>query len=349
MNRVVLVGNGFDLAHQLPTRYGDFVVDYLKKVLQAGKVLNGKPLITRKSGYSYSEEELEFNSVREFNEWIKHDFQRELELGYSNSFFKEIILNHQIANWVDFEGVYFSLLTQIAKNATDLGGMDRSTLMDLVKLNQDFEYLKIAFEKYLSDVQDKCHVSGTLHEFTSPFINPEIGDSLDKVLIINFNHTDIIGRYQSQLSILKRDPNIALINIHGSIKDKENPIIFGYGDEVDTRYKMIEELNENLFFEHIKSFHYFKTTNYREILLFMESGPFHIHIVGHSCGLSDRVLLKQLFESEGCSHIRIFHKDDIDYRNKTMEISRHFNDKMLFRRRVLPYSEKYKCPQLKKS
>jgi len=28
MNRIVLIGNGFDLAHGLPTRYEDFIKDY---------------------------------------------------------------------------------------------------------------------------------------------------------------------------------------------------------------------------------------------------------------------------------------------------------------------------------
>ena len=28
MNRIVLIGNGFDLAHGLPTKYEDFINDY---------------------------------------------------------------------------------------------------------------------------------------------------------------------------------------------------------------------------------------------------------------------------------------------------------------------------------
>lgn len=28
MNRIILIGNGFDLAHGLPTRYEDFINDY---------------------------------------------------------------------------------------------------------------------------------------------------------------------------------------------------------------------------------------------------------------------------------------------------------------------------------
>ena len=31
MNRIILIGNGFDLAHGLPTSYNDFIKDYSNK------------------------------------------------------------------------------------------------------------------------------------------------------------------------------------------------------------------------------------------------------------------------------------------------------------------------------
>jgi len=34
MNRLVLIGNGFDLAHGLKTRYKDFITNYLRKALE---------------------------------------------------------------------------------------------------------------------------------------------------------------------------------------------------------------------------------------------------------------------------------------------------------------------------
>ena len=30
MNRLIIIGNGFDLAHGLPTSYGDFIDDFWK-------------------------------------------------------------------------------------------------------------------------------------------------------------------------------------------------------------------------------------------------------------------------------------------------------------------------------
>ena len=34
MNRLVIIGNGFDLAHGLPTSYKDFIDNYWKVVLE---------------------------------------------------------------------------------------------------------------------------------------------------------------------------------------------------------------------------------------------------------------------------------------------------------------------------
>jgi hypothetical protein len=50
---------------------------------------------------------------------------------------------------------------------------------------------------------------------------------------------------------------------------------------------------------------------------------------GHSCGLSDRVLLKELFENDRCNEIIIYYhqseENKNDYFNKLMDISRHFS------------------------
>ena len=73
--------------------------------------------------------------------------------------------------------------------------------------------------------------------------------------------------------------------------------------------------------------------------------------MGHSCGLSDRVLLNNLFEHKNCVSIKPFywkHKDGKgniidDYNGIYMNISRNFNDINLMRYRVV---DKTKCKPL---
>ncbi|RMZ61337.1 hypothetical protein D1632_00105 [Chryseobacterium nematophagum] len=38
-----------------------------------------------------------------------------------------------------------------------------------------------------------------------------------------------------------------VIHIHGELNNKSNPIIFGYGDELDEDYRIIEKLNNKIY------------------------------------------------------------------------------------------------------
>ncbi len=85
-------------------------------------------------------------------------------------------------------------------------------------------------------------------------------------------------------------------------------------------------------------------------LEFMEMGNFETFIVGHSCGLSDKTMLKTIFEHETCVAIKNFNyrgKDE-DF-DKRMQIARHFSDKPLMRKKVLPFDDSAVIPQKPKS
>ena len=72
---------------------------------------------------------------------------------------------------------------------------------------------------------------------------------------------------------------------------------------------------------------------------------FNVYIMGHSCGISDRILLNSIFEHPKCRNIKIYyHKRDdgtTDYFEKTQEISRHFKPeyKSVMRNRIVPFNE----------
>ena len=144
------------------------------------------------------------------------------------------------------------------------------------------------------------------------------------------------------------------MQIHGDVNDIFNPIIFGYGDDTGGEYKELENMNEIELLKKIKSFQYPKTHNYHKLLNFIESEEFDVFVVGHSCGLSDRTLLKTIFEHKNCLAIQIFHykqslKDaDQEHFEKRIEISRHFSDKVLMRERILPFDPFCHIPQTKK-
>jgi hypothetical protein len=61
------------------------------------------------------------------------------------------------------------------------------------------------------------------------------------------------------------------------------------------------------------------------------NSQYEVFIMGHSCGLSDRILLNSIFENPNCQSIKIFYhqknKNENDFFEKTQEISRHFSAK----------------------
>ena len=144
-------------------------------------------------------------------------------------------------------------------------------------------------------------------------------------LLLNFNYTQTAEKLYAENCFNE------IINIHGELNNENNPIIFGYGDELDNDYERIERLQNNDFLENIKSIRYHKTKNYRSLLEFIALGPYQVFIMGHSCGNSDRTLLNTLFEHDNCLSIKVFYrqyKDGTDnYIDLIKNISRNFNNK----------------------
>ena len=137
-----------------------------------------------------------------------------------------------------------------------------------------------------------------------------------------------------------------MINIHGKIDDDRNPIIFGYGDDTSEEYGLIEQNGKDELLEKIKSIHYATTPNYHVLLNFIEALNYDVFIVGHSCGLSDKTMLKTIFENSNCITIKGFYrsglKSDI---KKRIAISRHFTDKGRFRKLYKSYDGTGFIPQ----
>ena len=155
----------------------------------------------------------------------------------------------------------------------------------------------------------------------------------DQILLLNFNYTKTADLYLTNGSEFKVN------HIHGELGNDSNPIIFGYGDELDDDYKEISKLNDNDYLKNIKSIRYLETDNYRKLLSFIDSAPFQIYIMGHSCGNSDRTLLNTLFEHKNCVSIKPFYYEKPDGTDNYIEIiqniSRNFNSMQLMRDRVV--------------
>jgi hypothetical protein len=414
MNRIVLIGNGFDLAHGMKTSYNDFLNDYWKETINN---------IRNTSAYhQFENDEIIISQVPQQIRDNDFSFLKERitgaggELKFKNRFLEKITDKVNIQNWVDIENEYYNLLKESFSNFNQINPYQISDL------NRDFERIKILLEEYLLKIEKefdkdfndprikntighKIYSHFKLKDFTESSINhkvdleyqrvsndikelksdnstmyefseknqkiisklnidkPEenIKKQIKKLLIsesainyfelvpsqtlfLNFNYTYNDLLYQEQNKFESFDSNKKtqpkFIHIHGSLDKKDkNPIIFGFGDEIDESYHSIEKLNDNKYLENIKSIKYLETDNYKKLLEFLNSENYQLFIFGHSCGISDRTLLSTLFEHVNCVSIKPFYhkinEQQDNYSDIIRNISRNFSNKIEMRNKVV--------------
>ena len=363
MNRILLIGNGFDLAHGLKTSYQDFIDDYWEKK----KILITEELEETwdndKVYYKYEDETIIFispcyipslpesvNTNKKGCKWFNillsskysitiNGYLITVSLEIKNIFLNIITNKSFLKNWVDIEAEYYSLLNECTKGK-----------LNIDDLKKDFSYVKSALINYLQEqgIKRTMTLSKVIDLLDSIISDAKISNEIydftkNRILFLVFNYTNTEQYY---LDYFKKVVNhsINCIHIHGELENKINPIIFGYGDEIDENYKHIENINDNRFLDNVKYINYLLTDNYKRLLNFINTYEYQVYIMGHSCGISDRTLLNKLFEHQNCKSIKAYyhHRDDgtDDYTNLVQNISRNFNDKSKMREIVV---EKTSC------
>lgn len=356
-NRLIIVGNGFDLALGLKTGYPDFLLYYLKKTAEThffgtpdgSELFNFGPKFLRSKGANghLYENIQNFDQVTSVIEFMKN------YLDYRpTDFLNDIVTEFTDKRWVDIEQIYYKTLKSFT-NSDNLNVVQSiNKLMDNLS-KRLAEYIADQEKLFSNDIFENLYnfaytLTSANHPDLSRFIRSCDPTSKPKdILFLNFNYTTTVSKFCRSLHSIGVNEKVKNISIHGSVSDHFNPVIFGYGDDTGGEYKLLEDLGDNEILRMIKSFHYPQTTNYHHLLNFLESGNFDVFVVGHSCGLSDRTLLKTIFEHPRCVAIRLFHyngKDEHFY--KSIEVSRHFSNKEMMRERLLPYHELSSIPQI---
>lgn len=393
INRLIIIGNGFDLAHGMKTGYKDFVNGYLKQRINEHRVsISPKKTEDKLMSIIPSNDSVEhlynYLDTRKPKENLDKVRACRYEVKLS-PFFEKIIEEIENKNWVDIEYAYYEYLRDIC-NKPELSKEEVSEKIDelneemkcitseLVKYlqlqNEEYENteeaemileiirplrsqeMAVSAEKYWKEFVVQRENNSTYQDRTKYFRDNDFYVELkyksddgtdvyklfpEKVFLLNFNYTiyiepkfDII---LPDLPVVSFDKDQLVCHIHGDLND-ENSIIFGYGDDSDEMYKKLLDKNDNRFLENDKTVKYLGSARYRNFLGFIESAPFQVCIMGHSCGISDRTLLNTIFQHENCVSIKpYFYKngDNNDYYEIIKNISRCFDDKKLMRDRVV--------------
>ena len=152
MNRIILIGNGFDLAHGLPTSYGNFIEWYWRKWRRNLSCCTNHTLKDELCEFSFKyknrgwHEYLFTNQIFLFSlngfEFINHLKQyQEIEI-HQCEFLKNISNSVETKGWVDIENEYYKLL--IKNNAVVNGTVE--------ELNNQLQFLKDNLIEYLSSI-----------------------------------------------------------------------------------------------------------------------------------------------------------------------------------------------------
>jgi len=402
MNRLVLIGNGFDLAHGLKTSYADFINWYTGyRIVQ---LRNEHSNISRDSLLSIEITDRQALSTYVSNFfWLNQNFTPESFFDYivqntqefkvsPSPFYERIITGIETKGWVDIENEYYELLKQYALDSVM---KEEGKISSIKSLNKQLEYLKELLIQYLTEVTEQSPkiIKSIKQEIYAPFEKEDMSvhadyhmfeeepweweDRQDKgeelmailakygysvkecmewvqawiedehgstkyptafllpknIMLLNFNYTHTAQIYK------KTDDSFEEIHIHGDIDDKEH-VIFGYGDEMHSDFEKLKEREDDECLRYVKSIRYLEASNYKKLLRFIDSAPFQVVIMGHSCGRSDRTLLHTIFEHDHCASIKLcyYKKEDgsDDYLEKIQNISRNFVSMERMRDVVVP-------------
>jgi hypothetical protein len=372
MNRLILIGNGFDLAHGMKTSYNDFILWYFKESFQKAfesreyydslihiTTRNSNPINISKRIYNVSTlvdfyYDLGFSTAL-FQDTIMLEgnttgFYNPFQVKIKSPLLKELLDNCSKLLWVDIENQFYHQLKSILNSTR---GDTKASMLKELNLSLAFiidrlaAYLKTIKTEKLQDKYRQLFHSVINNEEILTYFN-ELQQLPKETLILNFNYTLTVENYLQDYGPQSSMP-INVNYIHGKIGDTNNRLIFGFGDELDQEYLKMELETTKGFFEYIKSFWYFKTSNYHNLIRFIDSDQFQIYVWGHSCGLSDRTMLNMIFEHDNCKSIKIFyHQNGLEnnFTSLTQEISRHFKNKSSMRRKIVPFDHSNPMPQI---
>ena len=183
MNRIVLIGNGFDLAHDLKTSYKDFIEWYWEQrvlsFIDNKTMVSSDPLFTIRSitntfnQIAYSESVDDLNRTERINLLVKIETDtRKYKVSYSD-FYRGIKDSIEQKGWVDIEYEYYKQLKTYCLFPYQSIHFDKDVPKELKSLNDQLYYLKIKLIEYLSKTcNDISRMNGEIKDLLYEPLTP---------------------------------------------------------------------------------------------------------------------------------------------------------------------------------
>lgn len=303
-NNILVIGNGFDLYHGLATRYIDFVdVTRNNSDLKKNPFIKTFQLMADANDGWIDCEETIYRIVKLFDNILNERGATENRKFSIKNLSKESMEIIKIFEqyFVKPDGMLSGMkITDEFKNG--FGEFNKKKFLDTLKRDLDdtiralWHYLKFDLEQ-----AEEIKLSEQIKNIQPSYV-------------INFNYTNTV----SELYKVEEEN---IFYIHGNLKDESKNMVFGIPDDKE----------ENLDFVYFKK--YFqriqKKTGVVEQSRFhaneSERIPVNLHFFGHSLGLTDSDVIREITEMS--DKMTIYYLDQSDYESKVINLLHIFGKK----------------------
>lgn len=322
-NNLLIIGNGFDLEHDLKTHYSDFFDTINNRISSKNEIIlnNHKYLIEDNTLLLYLLEEYKQNKlqgnnwidietklkdiiifVEEINthhflikeyrpniDYIKNEYFKLNELDdKANILFPDKLKNHFSPIWIDpFNTIFYSneRYIEIINNL-------ENNLYILTNMLRDY-----LLEQNISAIEKTKDISDIDYKITH---------------VLSFNYTDTFRQLYSDIDNNKID------FIHGSLN--KNNLVLGINETLteDTENKIVDTVYFKKYFQRI-----YKKTDYKYIDWLDHVNFDTVYIHGHSLDESDKEILEKIINSvlkKDTSTVKIFYYDEKHYRQEVTNL-----------------------------
>ncbi len=306
--KILILGNGFDLAHDFPTRYGDFLERCKTRSFQ--KML---PQIKNNIWIEYFKEIYDENGIKEEN-WVDFESEMSIIIRFIDKSSENLLREYdtlfpgtkhiESEKKDDYEKMkkFDENLFKICKaenhrkfippNAKYYFKMPIKNLRK--RCFEDLERLIYALEQYLIEVAEKKDADKL-----------SIIENIHPDYIINFNYTHTYERLYND--------KIPVFHIHGECGKKENNMVLGI-DEYWTDEECDNHTNFAIFKKFVQRVQqktgttHIKWLNEIHKIYQAENEMSDIYTFGHSLDITDKDILQGFFTSDA-TRIHIYCKD----------------------------------------
>lgn len=228
---ILILGNGFDLAHGLPTKYVDFL-EFIKKYRAATEM-----------GFRGKWDKFEDINIKAnvptnyvFHDYVEHLFKDAIFgkivdnlSAISNAANENFLINHFQKNckyinkgWIDFETEISHLVQELEKiiQCSNIQAQNFGIFKELVKnttnkwMHEDTEDVLISMHHSLIELTEilEIYLLHVVSEIPITVFSPDI-KSLTPDKILNFNYTDTYSR------VYETSRDVEYHYVHGKVRD----------------------------------------------------------------------------------------------------------------------------------